>query len=399
MPIINKAQQMGFETIAVSAPGDYPGFSAADKSYPIDVRKKDEILVVAKEERICGILTDQTDIPVPTVAYVAEHLGLAGVGYDCALSFTDKYRMRRQCQNVGIPVPEFFRATSNEEASDQAKRLGFPLIVKPVDNQGSRGISKVNQPNELEEKLDNAFFFSATGAVILEEVFEGHEVVVQGFCCHSGFFNLVIGDRHYFDLPDLFIPKQTVFPSVLKYDLAQKVFAMNAHLVKSLAPKFGITHSEYLVNTKTGEIILVEAAIRGGGVFISSDLVPLTCGIDINALLIRLATGNHIKIERHQIPREPKAASAYVCFYLPEGVISRVEGLDDVMSLPGVYRTHLDEIKIGGKTKPITDKTMRLGPILVSGKNRLACEQTIRNIQRTLFIDVETPQGIRGIVW
>ncbi len=92
VPIIGQAKQMGFETIVISIGGNYPGLSIADRSCEVDVREKETILEIAKREGICGIVTDQTDMTVPTVAYVAEKMRLPGIGYECALRITNKLR-------------------------------------------------------------------------------------------------------------------------------------------------------------------------------------------------------------------------------------------------------------------------------------------------------------------
>lgn len=397
VPIIKQAQKMGFEVITVSIAGKYPGFSIAEKFYEVDVREKEKILEIARQEEICGILTDQTDIPVPTVAYVAEEMGLPGITYNCALRFTDKYIMRQVCQQIDIPVPKHFQALSLGEAHKRAKQLGFPLILKPVDSQGSRGVMKVNSADELGAKFQNALHYSASSRVILEEFFFGREVVVQGFVSNYEFLNLAIGDREYFSLPDLFIPKQTLFPSLLREDLKQKVLLLNSQLIMSFAPKFGLTHSEFLVDEVTGEIRLVETAIRGGGVFISSHLVPLASGININKLLIQMVTGeNNIRIERNNLQSR---SAGYLCFYLPQGTIQQVHGVEEITSVPGVHEAHLKYLQKGTRVVPISDKTMRLGPILIAGNDRKALEETITKIKKTLIIEVSTQNGVKGIQW
>jgi len=396
VPIITLAKQMGFFTIIVSVAGNYPGFTIADKSYTVDVREKEKVLEIAGKEKICGILTDQTDISVPTVAYVADKMGLPGITYDCALRFTNKYKMRQGCKDLNIKVPEFYQAYEFEDALKSANLLGFPFILKPVDCQGSRGVSKVNHPDELKDKFDAAKSYSKLGAVILEEFCQGREIVVEGFASNFQFNHLIIGDSYDFDLSDIFIPKQRIFPTLLKDDLKRKLLKLNTNLIKGLGLIFGITHSEYLVNEETGEICLMEVAARGGGVFISSHLIPLACGTNANELLIRAAIGEKVRVENNVISQK---ASAYVCFYLPEGKIHSVSGIDSVHSLPGVYKAYLDDIRVGRRTTKIIDKTMRLGPILLTGKDRKSIQETIETLQKIFTVEVETSEGIRGIVW
>lgn len=396
VPIIRKAHDMGYETVAVSKKGDYPGFAVADKSYEIDVREKEYICAIARKEKICGVLTDQTDITVPTVSYVAEKLNLAGIGYECALNFTNKFKMRRLCESIGVQVPKYFKASTLSEAMKQAKDFVFPIVVKPVDSQGSRGVSRVNSIDELGEIFENSLNHSPSRNVILEEYFSGKEVVVQGIVLEYDFLNLIIGDRYYFDFKNIFIPKQTIFPSTIRDDLKKKIFNLNSNIINSFGPKFGITHSEFLVNEKTDEIRLVETAIRGGGVFISSDLIPLACGVDANELLIKCVVGDDPKIDKSRIYEK---ASGYICFCLPEGAISRAEGVEKVSLLKGVHKEYLENLFIGKRTAQISDKTSRMGPILFFGDDRRECQETILKIQDTLLFEIITSDGKKNAIW
>jgi len=396
VPIITLANQKGYYTIVVSIDGDYPGFNICDQAYKIDVREKELILAIAKKENICGILTDQTDMSVPTVAYVAEKLGLPGIGYECALCFTDKYKMRQCCETIGINMPGYHQASTYEDAEKYAHQLQLPLIIKPVDNQGSRGVSKINQYDDLKKKFYSAKEFSQSGCVIIERFFQGREIVVEGFASDYKFTNLIMGDSIDFDFPDLFIPKQRIFPTSLKEELREKILSLNNAIVEKMGLKFGITHSEYLVNETTGEICLIEIAARGGGVFISSDLIPLACGINVNELLIKLVTDEPAEFDMN---RYVEAASAYICFYLPEGIITRVNGLSAIKALPGVHRVYLDNMIVGRRATEIKDKSYRLGPILVAGENRQVLQDTINRVRSTLIIEVDTDEGIKGIIW
>lgn len=398
VPIIETVAKLGFETVVVSSPGAYPGFQVADRFHEMDIRDREGILAIARREGIRGILTDQTDVAVPTVAYVAECLGLPGIGLDCALKFTDKHQMRQAARELGVPVPRFHEICTKRDAAVAVERLAPPLIVKPVDSQGSRGVSRLDDPADLWARVEVAARYSPSGRVIAEEFFQGLEVVIQGFVSDYDFVNLTIGDRQYFDIPDLFIPKATVFPSTLSETLKDRVLDANAKLVRGLRPRFGITHSEFLVDPNTEEIRLVETAIRGGGVFISSDLVPIASGIDIGRLLVEHATGivDRVTID---LATSTKRAAGYYCFYLPEGQVSRVEGVEAVKALPGVRRAVLDNIQIGWTAPPLTDKTARLGPIIIAGDSRAMCEATLRKVKETLHIEVYTDHGLDRIRW
>ena len=168
VPFLKICKEKDCYVIAVSIKGDYPCFKLADKSYYIDTRDKERILEVAQMEQIDAIITDQTDVSVPSVAYVAEKMGLRGIGYETALKFTDKYEMRKAAKEAGIGIPEFDRAYTADEAIVISERLGFPLIIKPTDGSGSRGVTKINNRKELIDAFLETQCYSGTGAVIME---------------------------------------------------------------------------------------------------------------------------------------------------------------------------------------------------------------------------------------
>ena len=107
IPLIHQVKKCGYNTVVVSPRKSEPGFKYADHSVYVDLRDEHRILKYANEYNICGIVTDQTDIPVRTAAYVAEKMGLPGIGYETARLFTDKYLMREQCRELGIQTLQY----------------------------------------------------------------------------------------------------------------------------------------------------------------------------------------------------------------------------------------------------------------------------------------------------
>ena len=190
-----------------------------------------------------------------------------------------------------------------------------------------------------------------------------------------------------------------LFTYSLDKKLLDKVVEYETKLAAYTNPSFAIVHSEYLVNLESGEIRVVESALRGGGVYISSDLIPMCTGIDINEVLLNKALGKNIDVDTVFAQRQDKA-SAYICFYLPDGVVESISGAEEIKALPFVRRAYIDDIKIGQKTEKMTYKGARKGPILVQGENRKDLERNIMTVQNLLDIKVRKTDGqIAGIVW
>ncbi|MBR4325861.1 MAG: hypothetical protein IKP73_10090 [Bacteroidales bacterium] len=206
----------------------------------------------------------------------------------------------------------------------------------------------------------------------------------------------MVGQREYFDLPGRFIPSATVFQDSehIESELEQQLISVNTTIVTGFGLKFGISHGEYLVEQNTGKIYLVEIAARGGGVFISSDIIPAATGVNANELLVKDALGiydDNIEIR--------KGAAAYFCYLLHEGEIVKINGCEAVNRINGVRAAFFDNIELGMRIGPISDKSSRKGPIIVEGECKSNCYDVIEKAKSILQIETEKNGEIRGIIW
>ncbi len=397
VPLLLKAKKRGIHVTVVSIPGNYPCFPLADDIIYADVFDRDLVVSEAKKRDITAVVSDQNDLMMPTVAYVAEKLGLPGNRYETVMAYCNKNHFRDLCDRSNVPSPRHIAVYS---ASLDTNALSFsrPWMVKPADSQSSIGIKKVNYIHELKPALYDALTKSSTHSAIVEEFFDGRELVCEGFINEGRYYLLAFGDRKYFNLKDAMIPCQTLFPSTISEAIQEKIVACEQALADMTQPSFAIVHSEYLVNETTGEIRVVESALRGGGVYISSDLIPMSTGIDINDVLLDKAFGIDVDVNAVFQKRENKA-SAYVCFYLNEGTVRCVSGAEELKSMPFVKGVYLDDIIVGAKTARPTYKGARKGPILVNGNDREELERNIVAIQNTLHIEIDNAESVSGINW
>lgn len=398
VPLLQKAKARGIHVTVASVPGEYPCLALADDVIYRDIYDRDGIVDEARARGITAVISDQNDLTNPTVAYVAERLGLPGNRFDTVMSYCNKNRFRENCEKAGVPVPAHM-AVDAPDADLSSWDRPLPWIVKPADSQSSIGVQRIDRAEELRPALAFALEKSPTRSAILEEFFFGQELVCEGYIQDGGYHLLSFADRRYFDLPELLIPSQTVFPSTVDGEILARIVACEERLAAYTRPDFAIVHSEYLVDAASGELRIVESALRGGGVYISSDLIPLATGIDINDVLLRKALGEPVDVEAVFASRRDRAA-AYVCFYLPEGVVESVSGAAELKGLPFVHRAYIDDIAPGQHTRPPTYKGARKGPILVSGGDREELEKNIAAVQDVLRIRVRDPMGrLRETAW
>ena len=393
-PVIKKAKSLGLYVIVVSPEGDYPGLKYADKHYAEDVKNKEKILQIAKEENIQGIVSDQNDIPVETIGYVVDHLGLTGNSHDTSRLFSRKHLMRKKCSQIGVPTIKYETAETVESAFDAANTIGYPLICKPIDNQSSKGISRADSPDELEKVFHMAMSSSFTKKVILEQYIEGAEFCVEGLAINKDFKNLLILERTYFKNTDVFVPSMVTSPVSLAGHKQEELLDLNHTICTEFGMENGLTHAEYLLNKEDNQFYLIEVAARGGGVFISSHLISHACGFDTSEMLVRLSLGEKLDIEDYHYA---KKAVRYICYYLKSGTLKNISGIRKIRDLKNVIMFYDANLKIGQVLKGLKDKSSRLGPILLGADSLDEIHSTTEKI-KTVF-SVETDESHNEVIW
>lgn len=372
-----------------------------------DVRDEEKILAFAREQRIDGVITDQTDIAVRSVAYVAEKMGLPGIGTETGVLFTDKSLMRERLAELGIPQLENRTVSSLEEAvlfyRDLCKKASeafqappVRVIIKPLDTQGSRGVQVCAGEEDLRLKYPEAARWSSNHRdVIVERFATGREFVVESLVLEYEYRTLCIGDTLYFDIPDAFAARSRIFPTTADEALREKVLELDQKIITGFGLRQGITHSEYIMDGD--EVCLIETAARGGGVFISSDLIRLSSGLHTEEFLVNIALGQQKEFPRI-LPQQQYCG--YMAFYLPVGRVVRADGVEAAKALPFVHHTQLDKLRVGLENREgATDKTSRLA-VIVSGSTREALMDHMARVRSTLRIEIEAPDGrIVGPIW
>ncbi len=391
IPIINCCKKHGLFTIVVSPYGAYPGIQIADKHINEDIYNIESLVNIGREEKIDYVISDQSDFAVPIVAYVANKLNLPGNDIEVATTYTYKSKFREFCEKNHIPAPKSFVI---EDESDYIPELCPPLVVKPADSQGSRGISLVQCFSDLENAIVNAKKFSKHGKVVVEEFFKGKEVVCEGFVIDGKYHNVAFGDRTYFKLEKLFIPSKTIFPSSIEDEIKKKIVINEQKIASKLNPSFGIVHSEYLVNDE-GEFVVIESALRGGGVYIASHLIPLSTGVDLTEALFEAMMGNKQKCLDILSPDRSKAAE-YLCFYLKRGIVTSMPDMQEYNKMRNVCLAELGNLNLGDTIGCFEHKGMRKGPFIISASSLSEISRIEQEIKRKLVVGIN---NTNGIIW
>ncbi len=287
LPLVKRAKEMGLYTICFAWEKGAVCKDIADKFYPISIVEKEQILEICKQEKIDGICTIASDTAAPTVAYVAEQMGLVGNSYESALRANDKYLMRNAFMNAGILCPLYQMVKSADEELNDA--FTYPLIIKPTDRSGSLGVSKVSDLIARKYALQAALDYSLKHEAIVEEYIEGREISVEFISYNGVHYPLQITDKVTTGAPH-FVELEHHQPADLTLDQRSEIYRLTIKALDALGVTNGASHSEYRI-TKDGKIYVMEIGARMGGDFIGSDLVQLSTGYDFLRGVIEVALG------------------------------------------------------------------------------------------------------------
>lgn len=393
VPLIQTIQARGYNPVVVSLHNDEPGMLMVKDKVVGDFCDEEFTLQIAKDWNVIAVVTDQTDLPVRTIAYVCDHLGLPSIGYKTACLFTDKFLMREKCKEIGVKTIAYSLVDSLEEAKKFFIDLHHSAILKPINNQGSKGVYKVSSIEELEEKYAEATRYARGQKILIEEFITGQELVIKALAFDGKVTNLVCGDTHYFEVKDAFAAKDRIFPSMLDEEIVNKALNLNKKIVSGFGLSRGLTHGEYIIDGH--DVYLIEIAARGGGVYISSDIIPLMTGFNTTSFIIDIATKSTVDTPFIEYK---KMCTCYIAFFLPEGVINEVKGVREIQSLPYVHHNNLDALYIGKHIGKNIDKTSRYF-LIMEASDRSELEERIELVHKLLQVNVDNGFKTKGIVW
>ncbi len=288
LPLIEKAKEMGYQThVFAWAAGDV-GESAADFFYPISIVEKELILEKCREIGICGICSIGSDLAMVAVNYVAEQLGLTGNSVEATVKSTNKHMMRRAFEAHGDPSPKSILV---DETTDlDALDLIYPVIIKPTDRSGSRGIYKLPDASGLKDAVCNAMAQGFEKKALVEEFADGQEYSVEYISYQGKHYFLALTHKYTTGAPH-FIETGHLEPAPVDKETLERVKAVVSHALDSLELQNGASHTELKI-ASDGTIRLIEIGGRMGGDCIGSDLVRYSTGYDFVKMVIDIACGN-----------------------------------------------------------------------------------------------------------
>ena len=307
-PLIRRAKELGFEThVFAWAAGDV-GEAAADVFHPISIVEKEEIWQVCRELGVAACCSIGSDLATHTVNYVQRRLGNPCNPERTDLVATNKYEMRRALLAAGVPCPRFLLA-EDAPAPEALAGMTWPLIVKPTDRSGSRGIYKVADYEALNAAVPAAAAQSFEKRAVIEEFLEGDEYSAEGVSFAGEHHILALTKKYTTGAPH-FIETGHAEPADISRDVRDRLEADIRRALDALGIAYGASHTEFKLSPD-GAARIIEIGARMGGDCIGSDLVYLSTGVDFVAAVIDAALGREPDLTPK---REPAPASIRFIF-------------------------------------------------------------------------------------
>lgn len=382
LPAIIKAKEMGLTVIAIDKNPNAIGMKFADHSFNVDIIDFEGTLEIAKQFNVKGAMTLQSDLPMPTIGYINDKLKLSGVGLKVANWCSNKMETRKRLKVKNCSQPLFHFIKDINEAKIACQKIGFPCVIKSPDSSASRGVTKVNSLEELDNAVNESFKYTRQDKIIVEEYISGLEFGAQTFS-FNGKCEIVLLHSDILSQPPFMIPIGHSFPFE-KLINKQKEIAINEIkiAVEALGIHTGPANVDLILDTKTNKIKVIEVGARIGATCLP-ELVEYYTGIDWVMQTINSCLGNEVNL--NQTREQPVTASI---------IQSPNNGELKYFSIPKFVQNHrnLKEIEIsaeiGDRVSVLKKGTDRIGKIIVTSDKVIDAERIALNLLSKLIIEV-----------
>ena len=386
LPVIEEAHKLGVYVITADYLPDNIAHKYSDEYCNVSIIDKEAVLKKAQELKIDGILSHAVDPGVVSCAYVAEKMGLPfQCSYKAACILQDKHLFRQFLSEHGFNCPTAKGYNNVEDALKDVDYFNWPVIVKPVDSAGSKGVTKVEDRSKLKDAIEFALSESHNGYFIIEDFLEkvgfsagSESFVVNGKLLYNGFYD------QYFDknATNPYTPSAEVWPSVMEQKYQDEIKNELQRLFTLLDVKTGLFNVECRVCTN-GKAYLMEVSPRAGGNRLA-EMLDYAADVNINEAETRKAIG--LPVENMH---EPNYKGHFAILVLHSGKQGIFEGVDIESDFK---KKHVIEeevrLNIGDKVGSFTGANAALGTLFLKFDTREELADALENQKQWLTIKV-----------
>lgn len=361
IPAIKRARELGYYIITCDYLPNNPGHAFSDEYHNISTTDKEAVLALAADLGIDGIVAYASDPAAPTAAYVAEKLGLPTSPYHAVETLCNKDLFRKYLRDHGFATPKAQGFSTLEEVLREIDTFHFPVMVKPVDSSGCKGVNRVDTPAEIEAAVQEALYYSRKKRLVVEEFIKkkGYQISgdifsVDGRLAFYSFGNELYSSKGVKD----YVALGEFWPGLLTKDIEKKLCDALQRLITSLGMKSTAYNVEAIAD-ENDTVYLMEVGPRNGGSYIPQ-LIELATGVDMVGYTLKAAVGDDIS----DLKTAPSQG-----FYSNYMIMSKTEGMFKEIWYDSWFKEHclLAEYCTCRKGEPVyifENTTHSLGTIL-----------------------------------
>jgi len=366
VPAIKYARDAGIHVITADYLPDNPGHKYANEYYNVSTVDEQKILELAQRLMIDGILAYASDPAAPTAAFVAEKLNLPGNPYESVRILQRKDLFRQHLQSLGLPVPRSRVFSQIEPAAEFGGELlnSNPVVVKPADSSGSKGVTVINFKTEFNGAFEIARSFSRSGDVVVEDFIRKstYEMDGDGFVRDGALLFHCFGNQHNDVDCNPYVPMGISFPYVQNEKLQMEACRQINQVLKSLDMRIGGLNIEYLTDS-LDRIYLLEIGPRNGGNLIP-EVIKLYSGVDLIKMAVDSAIGEDIPYNLEN--QEFGNYASYILHSASDGIVKKII-IDQSISPKVVYKNIL--VREGDHVGKFNGSHQTLGTFILSFKD------------------------------
>jgi biotin carboxylase len=342
---------------------------------------------------IDGIMTMGTDQPVLTVAQVAEKMHLpAFLSVETALAVTNKQVMKKIFIENNIPTIGYSLYQPGQ-FEDEVKALTYPVVVKPIDSQGQRGIYVLNSFEEVEAYYNEVIAYSREKFILVESFYENDEITVSGWVQDSRTTILTVTDRVTFpNKEQIGICLSHEFPSKHQESYQNEIEDLTKKIVEVFGIKNGPIYFQFFIG-KDG-LKVNEIACRIGGAY-EDEFIPYLTGIDLLEMTINGSLGLAVDVEKlmaYNMKKVNKYLSAQL-FFCKSGQIAYMPPEEEILELEGVISIGY-HYAIHDRIEGINNATQRIGYVIVVAESKIELEERLKRLYDRLVILNEKDENL-----
>jgi isopentenyl diphosphate isomerase/L-lactate dehydrogenase-like FMN-dependent dehydrogenase/biotin carboxylase len=383
IPVILAAKKLNHQVIVTDYNPDAVGMRYADIPIIMSTRDIEGSVRVARAQNeltpIHGVLTVGTDASM-TVAAVANALGLPGIKFEDAEAATNKVKMRQRFMEHGVPSPEFMAVWSLADAKEACKKIGFPVVIKPCDNMGARGVMKIDNRSQIADAFKHAKAGSPSGALIIEQYMTGPELSIDSVIYNGEISFTGIADRIIEDLP-YFIEKGHTMPSQLPKETLDEACRVMTLGIRALGIRNGFAKGDIKVTPDGVKIGELAARLSGG--FMSAYTYPLSSGVDLMKAAVEVCLG----VEPSNLEPLYHRFSIERAIITEPGIVKRIANIDEARAVPGIAEIFLN-VKTGDKVKKPKSNVEKAGHIIAVGNTLEEAERAVEECRKIITIEI-----------